>query len=188
MTIGAGGVASQAPIHTSDSSTWGDWVKNGVTTAISGAVGWQASAVVGAWLPTMILNSAVNTQGWFWGGVIAGPALVKTTAPLVSLASGGAGVVASAGTGLLLVGAGMAVNKGIEVVGNAIETRNHKAGQRIAQFQKPEEGLEDILALDDFEDLFKSKTFEQRIQEAIEKDKIETNKAIDVFKNFIKDL
>ncbi|MCB1118825.1 MAG: hypothetical protein KDK65_02575 [Chlamydiia bacterium] len=98
-------------------------------SVVSGATGWLAGANIQAWAPYFILQSEVAKYGVF-GALITGPALVKTTAPLVVA---GAGLGATAATAVV----GYGLYKGAKAANNAWARHQEVQACRKANFVDP---------------------------------------------------
>ncbi|MBA3238869.1 MAG: hypothetical protein H0T62_11070 [Parachlamydiaceae bacterium] len=81
--------------HINAETTWCGWLVKGGIGFFSTVVGWQASAIVMAWAPKLILDAAIVNQGWVIGGLVVGPAIVKAAAPVIGLAAGGVAFIAT---------------------------------------------------------------------------------------------
>lgn len=134
---------------------WGHYFCKGVMGAVSSAAGWQASAIVGAWAPKLILDRAIaGSATWAWGALVTGPAAVKAAAPMIKLISAGAGVATTAGTAAAMVVAGKIIGAGYDAVCAKIEEHKIKEGYRT--LAKGDSNL-NIIAVDDWDDLMSTK-------------------------------
>ncbi len=126
--------------------------KQGFTTVVSSAVGWQTSAIVSAWAPKLILDFAISQQGFIIGGLWTGPALAKSLATPIVCGAGFAGAGATAVTAMGLVALGKAGAAGIEYAGQRLEQRALRNEMRQAQHVDSDEEI-DMMAMDDWSEL-----------------------------------
>lgn len=105
-------------------TTCGQWFVKGGIGLFSAAVGWQAGAIVMAWAPKLILDSAIANEGWMIGGLLTGPAIVKAAGPIIGLAAGGAGFLAAAATAALIYSL-------IQAIQQCVNTEQDAIGQHV---------------------------------------------------------
>ncbi len=135
--VGVNTPVQQSFVNTAEVKTKDSWMNRlakGATTLVSTAVGLQASAIVSAWAPKIILDRAIaGSSCWAWGALVTGPAAVKASAPIITLMTAGAGVAATAGTAATIVCAGKILSYGVNAIKGKLEERRIRESERLAQ-------------------------------------------------------
>lgn len=164
-------VAEKPSTLAEQKTTWGQWIGRGFVSVTSAAVGWQTSAIAGAWGPKIILDGAIAIQGKWVGGLITGPAAIKVATDLgiIGWAAGGVGVLASGGTALALYGTAVLAQKGASVTANAISQYRNGLGQLAAQHQEPDAADAECLSCDDWNELFSPKDRMKDLEKQLDK-------------------
>jgi hypothetical protein len=178
-------------VPASNKETWGSWILKGTTSAISCAAGFQARGIVHAWIPKLIIDASIAKSGYILGGLMYGPAAVEAAQGVIGLAAAGAGIVATGVTGAAIVGAVKAGGLAIDVIGEKLEQRNLKNGQRTAQMESKGKAS-DIMAVDDWNELIAEEAllhetdFDERLKLRSIIAAQRNNKAIQQFRSAIK--
>lgn len=171
LTSSSNNTTENKPVN--NETTWGQWFATGATSAISMASGWQAKAVVGAWVPKIILDASIAKSGYFLGGCFYGPAAIETAKPLITLIAGGAGTLTSLATAAAIVGTGKLAVKGANAISEKMEERHLKNEMRKFQMDpSTRKDNYDIKALDDWDELDtpQEKVAKLKAELAVEKD------------------
>lgn len=155
------------------SQTWGEWTKQktseGFTAAFSAAVGWQASAVVSAWAPKIILDAAI-AKAPIMGGLFYGPAAVEAAKPVITYLAWGTGAVTTYATSVALVGIATLGVKGVNAVNAKLEERATKNAMRDYQLNPANKKDFGVIAVDDWSELETSQEKVDQLKAQLQKE------------------
>lgn len=99
------GGENKSSLQDDNTSTWGQLFVKGCIGLISAGTSWQARAIIMAWAPKIILDNAIENEGWVIGGMLTGPAIIKASAPIIELAAAAAGIFVGTITASILYSA-----------------------------------------------------------------------------------
>ncbi|MBA3239238.1 MAG: hypothetical protein H0T62_12945 [Parachlamydiaceae bacterium] len=171
QNIGSADIITEKSSPTAEKATWGQSLGRGFVWLASATVGWQTSAIAGAWAPKLIIDGAIAIQGKWVGGLVTGPAAVKfaTDIGVIGWAAGGVGLLASGGTALALYGTVNLAQKGVTATANAISQYRNGLGQLAAQHQGPDAAEPECLSCDDWNELFSPKDRMKDLEKQLDK-------------------